>query len=205
LKTAVKICWDIESLWNKRYDKYKMAPKIRIPAHVFGYSLALVPPIAYAMYWQRNKQSDEEIEKVLKENYTKNIQGNRDKKADMVNFFAAMKEQNNPEQEKKMQEVLYGGRGDIKRHYAVDESLYGTEKGVEGRMIAEKENEKKLKKRKKKKKKKAEDSENMKKDDVVINEQTKKGLTVESTGIAALGAVGVLAAASFLIGGNKRS
>ena len=157
------------------------------------------------MYWQRNKQSDEEIEKVLKENYTKNIQGNRDKKADMVNFFAAMKEQNNPEQEKKMQEVLYGGRGDIKRHYAVDESLYGTEKGVEGRMIAEKENEKKLKKRKKKKKKEAEDAENMKKDDVVIDEQTKKGLTVESSGIAALGAVGVLAVASFLIGGNKRS
>ena len=160
--------------------------------------------ISLAMYWQRNKQSDEEIEKVLKENYTKNIQGNRDKKADMVKFFAAMKEQNNPEQEKKMQEVLYGGRGDIKRHYAVDESLYGTEKGVEGRMIAEKENEKKLKKRKKKKKKKTEDAENMKKDDVIIYEQTKR-LSVESTGIAALGAVGVLAVASFLIGGNKRS
>lgn len=47
----------------------------------------------------------------------------------MIQFFEAMKE-GNMKQEEKMLEVLYGGRGDMKRHYAVDDKLYGTEQGL---------------------------------------------------------------------------
>jgi hypothetical protein len=103
--------------------------------------------VSIAMYWKRNHKSDQELEEILKENYSTKIQGNRDKKEQMVKFFAAMKDPSaNPEQEKKMQEVLYGGKGDIKRHYAVDEKLYGTQEGVETRRkIAEEEQQMKQK------------------------------------------------------------
>lgn len=103
--------------------------------------------VSTAMYWKRNHKSDQELEEILKENYSTKIQGNRDKKEQMVKFFAAMKDPSaNPEQEKKMQEVLYGGKGDIKRHYAVDEKLYGTQEGVETRRkIAEEEQKMKQK------------------------------------------------------------
>eukprot|EP01083_Nonionella_stella_P298199 1012436_1 len=114
-----------------------MAPRIRIPAHVFGYSLATVPAIAYAMYWKRNHKSDEEFEKMLLESSRNKslIDGSRDKKQNMVSFFDAMKD-GDPEQEARMSQVLYGGKGDIKRHHAVDKSLYGTEEGAEQQRMA---------------------------------------------------------------------
>ena len=80
----------------------------------------------------------------------------------MVKFFQAMKDPNDhPEQDKKMMQVLHGGRGDIKRHYAVDEKLYGTEEGVVKKKEAEEvllqdvgeKQKKKLKKKKRKRKK----------------------------------------------------
>lgn len=164
-----------------------------------------------AMYWQRNHQSDEEIEKVLEENYTKNIQVNRDKKQDMVKFFAAMKDPTaNRDQEKKMMEVLYGGKGEKKRHYAVDESLYGTEEGLEQRKLAEKEHKKKSKKRKRKRKKKADNSEKKVEEKQVVkgeegkNESGAALFAIEKKSVAAVGAVGVLALATMLIG-NRRS
>jgi len=171
-----------------------------------------MPAVAYAMYWQRNHQTDEEIEKVLEENYTKNIQGNREKKQEMVNFFAAMKDPAaNPEQDKKMKEVLYGGRGEKKRHYAVDESLYGTEEGLEKRKLAEEDGKKKVVKKKKKKKKKKKDVDSdgdekvkMKEVDEGLEESGSAGFAMEKKSVAAVGAVGVLALAALLVG-NKRS
>eukprot|EP00554_Chaetoceros_debilis_P012338 CAMPEP_0194117680 /NCGR_PEP_ID=MMETSP0150-20130528/32331_1 /TAXON_ID=122233 /ORGANISM="Chaetoceros debilis, Strain MM31A-1" /LENGTH=168 /DNA_ID=CAMNT_0038808799 /DNA_START=53 /DNA_END=556 /DNA_ORIENTATION=+ len=114
-----------------------MAPRIRIPAHVFGYTLATVPAIAYAMYWKKNHKSDEEFEKMLLESSRNKslIDGSRDKKQNMVSFFDAMKD-GDPEQEARMNQVLYGGKGDIKRHYAIDKSLYGTEEGAEQQRMA---------------------------------------------------------------------
>lgn len=149
----------------------------------------------------------------MEENYTKNIKGNREKKQDMVNFFAAMKDPSaNPEQDRKMKEVLYGGRGEKKRHYAVDESLYGTEEGLEKRKLAEEEGKKKAdKKRKKKKKKKKKDLDSdgdetvkMKEVDQGLKESGSAGFAMEKKSVAAVGAVGVLALAALLIG-NKRS
>lgn len=47
----------------------------------------------------------------------------------MVSFFKEMKDQS-PEQEEKLADVLQGGRSSIKRHYAIDKELYGTDEGV---------------------------------------------------------------------------
>jgi len=66
----------------------------------------------------------------------------------MAKFFEAMK---NPEsdqaQQQKFNEVLLGGRGEAKRHYAVDQRLYGTVEGVTERKKAEEEIEQKKKKK----------------------------------------------------------
>mmetsp|Transcript_19577 Transcript_19577/g.24690 ORF Transcript_19577/g.24690 Transcript_19577/m.24690 type:complete len:214 (+) Transcript_19577:94-735(+) len=151
-----------------------MPPKVKIPMHVFVFGVASVPGVAYALYWKRNHDSDEAFEQKLQENFHSNIQGNRDKKQDMVKFFQAMKDQNNnPEHDKKMMSILQGGRGDIKRHYAVDEKLYGTEEGVMKKKEAEEammqdleeKKQKRMEKKKKHKKKRkqtsdAEDNEN---------------------------------------------
>lgn len=56
----------------------------------------------------------------------------------MASFLQGIQNPNsNADTERKMAEVLKGGRGEAKRHYAVDESLYGTEEGVRLRKEAE--------------------------------------------------------------------
>lgn len=90
---------------------------------------------------------------MLKENYSSKIQDSKEKKQEMVKFFDAMKTHSDPQQEQKMRLVLNGGRGDIKRHYAVDEKLYGTEEGAK---MAEEAMKKSSMSKKKKKKNKSE-------------------------------------------------
>jgi hypothetical protein len=156
-----------------------------------------------ATYWKRNHQTDEEFEQVLKEKHSSKIQGNRDKKQDMVNFFAAMKDPSaNPEQERKMNEVLYGGKGDKKRHYAVDEKLYGTEEGLEKRLEAEK-TIKLRKKRKKKKKAKAATNDDHTNIQDLSKQNNDRKFPVEAKNAAAVGAVGILAVAALLLNGKR--
>jgi len=113
-----------------------MPPKI--PAHVFGYTLATIPGIMYALYYRRNHQSDEEFEEMLRQNYSNNIEGSKAKRQEMASFLQGIQNPNsNADTERKMAEVLKGGRGEARRHYAVDESLYGTEEGVRLRKEAE--------------------------------------------------------------------
>ena len=126
----------------------------------------------------------------------------------MVNFFAAMKDPSaNPEQERKMNEVLYGGKGEMKRPR---QSLYGTEEGLEKRKLAEEEGKKKAEKKKKKKKKKkdvdsdGDETVKTKEVDQGLKESGSAGFAMEKQSVAAVGAVGVLALAALLLG-NKRS
>lgn len=136
----------------------------------------------------------------MKENYASKIQGSKEKKQDMVKFFESMKNHNDPEQEKKMRQVLYGGKGDIKRHYAVDEKLYGTEEGAKLAEEAKKEKELPTKRRKRKKQRKSSDSKD--------EEAKEKKLSVSSTSttkhlVSGMLALGVLGGVSFIIGGKK--
>jgi hypothetical protein len=185
---------------------------LHLPRFITHCDILPIPNLA-AIYWKRNHQTDEEIEKVLGENYTKNIQGSREKKQDMVKFFAAMKDPTaNREQEMKMREVLYGGKGEKKRHYAVDESLYGTEEGLEKRKLAEQQNENKKKSKKKKRRRKRKVVKGEEKVDAKQVVKAEEGensggvalFALEKKSVAAVGALGVLALATMLIG-NKRS
>lgn len=157
-----------------------------------------------AIYWKRNHKTDEELEEILKESHGSKIQGNREKKQDMVKFFAAMKDPTgNPQQEQRMREVLYGGKGDKKRHYAVDDSLYGTDEGVEKRMEAEATLKRKKKKRKKKKKKAVDDELDT---DVSKGPPTdNKNIMFEGKSVAVAGTmgVGILALVALSISGKR--
>lgn len=194
--------------------------------HVFVFSVASVPGIAYAVYWKRNHQSDEEFEQTLRQNYSSKIQGNKDKKQDMVQFFEAMKDPaKNPEQDEKMMQVLRGGNGDIKRHYAVDDKLYGTEEGLAKRKEAENESiqiesekknkkEKLAKKKNKKKKNKIKQKKEQISDDVdddrggnkpQNSESSIKNLPSAQKAVVGVAAVGTLALIASVVGGKKGS
>ena len=97
-----------------------------------------IPLCFSAIYYKRNHQSDEEFEDMLKKNYSNNIEGSKAKKQEFSTFLQGIKDpSSNANAEKKMGEVLRGGRGETKRHYAVNEELYGTEEGVRLRKEAE--------------------------------------------------------------------
>jgi len=138
----------------------------------------------------------------------------------MVIFFEAMKDPSaNKEQEQKMMQVLHGGRGEIKRHHAVDEKLYGTEEGVEQKKLADEkqlitqggkaEKIKTRKKNKKRKKKKVNDEINNEKSEMKTERESQMlSLTqskyVQNTAVS-LAAVGTLAILTSLISGKKGS
>lgn len=131
--------------------------RVKIPVHVFAFGIASVPGIFYAMYWKRNHESDEEFEEKLREKYGSKIQSSKDKRENMVKLIQAIKHPGqDSDQDEKLQEILKGGKQSIKRHYAVDKTLYGTEEGVIQRRRAEEDVTRK-KKRKSQKKKNSDD------------------------------------------------
>ena len=68
---------------------------------------------------------------------------------DMKQFMSGIKDPGSDQgTERRMAEALAGGRGQAKRHYAVNKELYGTEEGVKQRNMAEEEQRKKEERRK---------------------------------------------------------
>ena len=157
------------------------------------------------MYWQKNHDSEEELEQKLMKSHAAKIEGNRQKNQQMVSFFQAMKDPNkNSEQEARMSEVLRGGKGSIKRHYPVDETLYGTKEGLAKREDAQEDQERGKKDRKKRKGKKKKSKENQvesKNESKISTEQT--SLLTKNAVSAAAGIGGLALAAMVLLGGKK--
>jgi len=85
---------------------------------------------------------------MLRKNYSNNIEGSKAKRQEFSTFLQGIKDPNsNADTEKKMEEVLRGGRGETKRHYAVNKELYGTEEGVRLRKEAEEEQKQQTRKK----------------------------------------------------------
>ncbi|KAL9185372.1 hypothetical protein ACHAXT_003149 [Thalassiosira profunda] len=167
-------------------------PRIQIPVHVFVYSVGFLPCAGYAYYWYKNAPSEEEFEAELKKNYSHNIKTSQDKHVQMNAFLQNMRDPNS-DQQKKMDEVLLGGRGQQKRLYAVDEKIYGTEEAAK----LQKEAQQKAKKGKRKKKRKGKGSSAENVEGGILS----SGATQS---VAAVAVVGALAAgASFFLGGKR--
>ena len=131
----------------------------------------------------------------------------QEKHSQMTNFLQNMKDPNS-NQQKEMDAVLRGGRGQQKRLYSVDESIYGTEEGAKLQKDAHEkaEADKKKKKNKKRRKKKQGDDDNT---DGTIDEgnggDENTTVRVVKQSVAAVAVVGALAAAgaSFFLGGKR--
>lgn len=115
----------------------------------------------------------------------------QDKHAQMTTFLKNMQDPTS-DQQKQMQEVLLGGRGQQKRLYAVDKDIYGTEEAAR----LQKEAQEKAKKGKRRKKRKGKNAE-----------EEKSGLlnTGAKQSAAAVAVVGVLAAGASIFLGGRRS
>lgn len=107
----------------------------------------------------------------------------------MQQFFKSL-EKGDVETERKLNEVLKGGKNDIKRASAVDTTLYGTEEGVEAKKRYEDENL--TKKNRKQNKTEKEMSEH-------------KTTTIDKESVIKVAAVGTVVAVimAFMIGGNR--
>lgn len=133
-------------------------PKFKIPAHVFNYSLALIPAVAYTYYYNKNAPSDEDLEEILRKDYSSNIRASENKRQAMTDFItgAVKKPGSDAKNDQKLAEVLQSGKGLMKRQRDVDESLYGNEEAAKKAahlwQLAKDEQEEKNKKKRKKKK-----------------------------------------------------
>jgi hypothetical protein len=118
--------------------------------------------------------------------------------------FASMRDPTIDDQ-KKMNEILMGGRDKQKRLYSVDENIYGTEEGKASLEVAEREMKKAERLRKKKNKKKGIDNNKTVDDSSAMTSGVDPSTIIKSSAIAVtcLGLVAV--GASLFLGGNKRS
>jgi len=117
----------------------------------------------------------------------------------MSNFLQNIKDPNSDHQ-KKMDAVLLGGKGQQKRLYAVDESIYGTEQGAKLQLEAQQKADMKKKKKKRRKKKKNEVNDN-----VDADTDTSSSVISVKQSVIGVAAVGALAATASLLLGGKRS
>jgi len=111
------------------------------------------------VFYEKNKKSDEELEKILTDKdsrYRETVNTSRERRAEFQTFFNKLKDGSDPDAERRMKEALHGGKGDQKRLYSVDKTLYGTDEGVAEKQRAseelkQKEDERMRRKKKKKK------------------------------------------------------
>ena len=123
----------------------------------------------------------------------------KEKHSQMSNFLQNIKDPNSDHQ-KKMDAVLLGGKGQQKRLYAVDETIYGTEQGAKLQLEAQQKAEKDIKKKKKKRRKKKKGEV----DDNVDTDTSSSVINVKQS-VIGVAAVGALAATASLLLGGKRS
>lgn len=99
-------------------------PPIKIQAHVAAFSLALMPSIFYAIHYYRNKQSDEEMEVMLRKNYSEHINRSRVQTQQFVNVLKNVKDGNSSsETDQDLSRLLRAGKDEIKKRKNFEEIL----------------------------------------------------------------------------------
>lgn len=152
-------------------------------------------------YYQQNKPDDKDFEDELRKNYSHNINSSQAKRADMVKFMDALKR---GEPDQRLDEVLQAGKGGMKRHYPVDEKLYGTEEGIATKKRIEEELKNKQPKKKKRKKKAGGESKKKAKSDE-SKPSAEEGMSTTKKSAVAAAVVGTAAVAIGLLFGGGRS
>jgi hypothetical protein len=206
----------------------------KVPIHVAVYSIMFAPAVIFLLYYDQYGHQEEELEEQLKANHGDSIRRSQAGNKNMAAFFNSSIRNPDGAMDNKIDSVLKGGKGEMKRHYAVDEKLYGTAEGVAERKRMEKELKRQKREKKKKrleqaagsgagsgtvagdedKKKKTEESATS--DDTLVTSddetladpkaQARQSIQVDATQIAAVTLVaGAAALVGFLAGGSRRS
>jgi hypothetical protein len=188
-------------------------PKFKIPSHVAAYSLLFSPAFLFWYYYERNNKP-EELEAKLKENYKDNIRRAQAGNKNMAEFFQHSIHNRDGAVDSQLDSVYKAGKGEVKRHYAVDPKLYGTAEGVaeRKRVEAELKDQKRQMRRKKRLAASGIIPDNEKKSDeneTPVEKDPKAGqrktIQVDATQVAAVTVLAVAAAlVGFLAGGSRR-
>jgi hypothetical protein len=188
--------------------------KFKIPSHVAAYSLLFSPAFLFWYYYERNN-NPEELEAKLKENYKENIRRAQAGNKNMAEFFQHSIHNRDGAVDSQLDSVYKAGKGEVKRHYAVDPKLYGTAEGVaeRKRVEAELKDQKRQMRRKKRlaaagvipgddEKKKDENETQVEGDPKAVERKT---IQVDATQLAAVTVLaGAAALVGFLAGGSRR-
>jgi len=116
--------------------------------------------------------------------------------------FASMRDPT-IDQQKKMNEILMGGRDEQKRLYSVDESIYGTEEGKLSLEVAEREMKKAERLRKKKIKKKGVGNKTVDDNEDAVIQGVDSSTIIKSSAIVVTCLGLVVAGASVFLGGKR--
>jgi len=116
--------------------------------------------------------------------------------------FASMRDPT-IDQQKKMNEILMGGRDEQKRLYSVDESIYGTEEGKLSLEVAEREMKKAERLRKKKNKKKGVGNKTVDDNEDAVIQGVDSSTIIKSSAIVVTCLGLVVAGASVFLGGKR--
>jgi len=172
---------------------------------LFGFVLI---PITAAAVWVTDygEKNEDELRRKIKEKYGDQV-ANVEAQGGAWSVFMNDTIRNagrNPEDERKFREMLVAGRETKTRLYAVDEELYGTQKGMEERdrlqELYRKEREEKKKKKRKRKKKAQEEQIAEEKPEPLLRFTA----TQSTAAVVVATAASVAAATALIIGGNGR-
>ena len=151
-------------------------------------------------------QDEEKLERTLREKYGNEIRQVEHKRTAMGDMYTASIKDiaNHPEQQQRLDQVLKGGRGTLKRHHAIDPQYYGTQIGKEQQLLAvdrmaeHQEEERKRAKRVKKNLKKLRKQQKQQQEEGGTSSDSSDGesdISSEKKAAAALGAVALVSAA----------
>jgi hypothetical protein len=196
-------------------------PAFRIPSHVAAYSLLFAPAFLFWAYYDKYNKP-EELEETLKENYKDHIRRSQAGNKHMAEFFDHAIRNKDGSVDSQLDSVYKAGKGEMKRHYAVDKKLYGTAEGVaERKKVYAEMNEQKRQMKEKKRQRAAgitagDDGKKKKENATTPETETpvdaepkavaRKTIEVDATQLVAVTVLaGAAALVGFLAGGSRRS
>uniref|UniRef100_A0A7S2WV20 Uncharacterized protein n=1 Tax=Rhizochromulina marina TaxID=1034831 RepID=A0A7S2WV20_9STRA len=98
-----------------------MAPRVRIPAQVLVYTVGIVVPTAAVLgLTYPFRKSEEEKLRVLDSKYGDKVRVARQRRENLQQFFDNVR-RGDEETEKKLNEVMHGGKKKMVRHYRLDD------------------------------------------------------------------------------------
>ena len=159
------------------------------------------PCVAYWYYYHQNSDEEHLHEKLRQDShYARRIELAKQRRTDFNSVMKRVEGQIVDDSD--FNEVFHAGKGQKKRHYAVDSNLYGTQEGADKRERYLDSQKKTIQEKKKKKKKKTDSVINM---DASTSEGDAMLSGAAKAGVASVVVGSLAVAASFMLGGNRRS